>query len=55
MVIRMSDYAVVHTGIFSMGYVRWLDNHAIEILSESGTGKDGDSTKKIIHVDSPYK
>ena len=52
MVVRIADNAIVHEGIFSMGYVKWLNNESVEVYSGSNAGKEENSTKKIINVNS---
>jgi len=53
-VIRLKDNAIVHDGTFSMGYVKWLDDQSIEVVSGSPSLKEG-GTKEIIHVNSPVQ
>jgi len=53
-VIRLKDNTVVHEGRYSMGYVKWLDDDSIEVLSRSSPS-DEDSAKQIIHVNSPVE
>lgn len=52
MVVRISDNAIVHKGIFSLGYVKWLNNDSIEVFSGSKAAKEESGTKKIINVNS---
>jgi hypothetical protein len=51
-VIRLEDNKIVQEGSFSMGYVKWLDDESIEVLSESRTTAAEGGTKKIFHVNS---
>lgn len=53
-VIRLNDNTIVREGRFSLGYVKWLDDDSIEVLSRSSPS-DEDGTKQIIHVNSPVE
>jgi hypothetical protein len=53
-VIRLKDRAIVHEGAYSMGYVKWVDDRSIEVVSGSPSSQAG-GTKRIIHVNSPVE
>lgn len=54
-VVRLKDLVVVRKGTFALGHVKWLDDDSIEVLSGSTSLKEEDSSKKIIHVNSPVE
>jgi hypothetical protein len=53
-VVRLSDQSIVKEGSFQMGYVRWRDKDAIEVVSSSGA-RDDQAEKKIITIDKNHR
>jgi len=51
-VVRVKDNTAVDEGVFSMGYVKWLDDSSIEVFSGLSSPGEPNGTKKIIHVNS---
>lgn len=51
-VVRLSDNTIVREGYFNGGYVKWYNHDSIEVFSSSTSGKEENSTKKIINVNS---
>ncbi|MEX2230957.1 MAG: hypothetical protein WD824_02260 [Cyclobacteriaceae bacterium] len=51
-VVRLEDNNIVNEGVFTMGYVKWLDTSSIEVFSGSLSPGEEGGTKKIIRVNS---
>jgi hypothetical protein len=50
-VIRSTDNHVVRSETFRSGYVKWLDDHSLEVYSANETSSDsGPTDKKILKV-----
>jgi hypothetical protein len=54
-VVRVKDKTIVRNGMFSMGYVKWIDATSIEVYSGSLSSSGGAGMKKIIDVNSPVE
>lgn len=52
-VIKLSDNKIMYEGTFRMGYVRWLNDQSIEVLSTSVSKEDEKTSgKRIININS---
>jgi hypothetical protein len=54
-VVRLENNTIVQQGVFSMGYVKWVDNRSIEVFSGSVSPTGEGSSKKIIQLTSPVE
>ena len=51
-VVKIADHSVVNEGSYQMGYVKWLNNTDIEVMSSEDPARDDQVSKKIISVKS---
>ena len=51
-IVRLSDFKIIHQGTFQMGHVRWINDDAIEVQTNPDGAVSESSEKKIINVNS---
>lgn len=51
-IVKIADNRIIEEGSFSSGYVKWISNDTIEVVSGSSLSNVEEPTKKIIRLES---